>query len=58
MSPLSRRRRAILRNRRRGYAPLSVLTAPDPFKVLQGHSVILPDEAQLWRILFSGLEPR
>ena len=58
MSPYTRRRRAILRNRRRGYAPFSLLTAPDPFKVLQGARLILPSEQALFRQIFKELEPR
>lgn len=58
MSPNTRRRRAILRNRRRGYAPVSWLTAPDPFKVGQGLMLIIPSEEQLFRSLFGKVELR
>jgi hypothetical protein len=58
VNAMNRRKRAILRNRRRGLFPFSLLTAPDPFKVLQGVTLHLPSEREVWRRIFGSLPPR
>lgn len=60
MNARERRRRAILRHRRRGtpMSRTSWLTAPDPFKVLQGVRVGgLDMETKLRRGLLEGVLP-